>query len=184
MKKCTACKINIKMDDFMSHIGREFKQCVRCRDMKRVKYNCECGKQKRYCKEHGGVSFCECGKRKDMCKEHGGGSLCECGKRKDRCKEHGNEFMITIKNMVSNSRTADKLRNQYDANTHIDILFIESLIEDYGTDCYYCNKETQFKEFSRNLISIERINNNIGHSKANCVLCCLNCNNARVGQLN
>lgn len=61
---------------------------------------------------------------------------------------------------------------------------VEGLIEDYGTKCFYCGTETQFKEYNETLISIERLNNDIGHIKSNCVLCCLSCNRKQVGQRN
>ena len=74
--------------------------------------------------------------------------------------------------------------NRYDSGRFIDKYFLKRLIEDYPT-CYYedCKTPLQYTEYKYNLATIERINNNIGHIKSNCVLCCLSCNNKRKSNL-
>ena len=44
-------------------------------------------RERRYCKDCGGVSICQHGKRRSRCKDCGGGSICQHGKRRVRCKD-------------------------------------------------------------------------------------------------
>src|SRR5690606_5279120 len=81
------------------------------------------------------------------------------------------------------SKQSDIKRRLYDANTHIDSPFLKSLIEE-STDCFYCKVPMQFIEYCDSLCTIERKDNSLGHSKANCVLACRKCNYSRVGQFN
>ena len=62
----------------------------------------------------------------------------------------------------------------------VDTNFLRGLLEDYQ-HCYYkdCKAKFEYIEFGHNLVTIERLNNNIGHIKTNCVLACLRCNSKR-----
>jgi hypothetical protein len=84
--------------------------------------------------------------------------------------------------MLHGSKAKDKKHNRYDANNFIDRCFLEQLIDDEGKHCCYCNIELQYIEYGPNLGTIERINNDIGHTKSNVKIACLRCNQSRVGQ--
>ena len=66
---------------------------------------------------------------------------------------------------------------RFDADHFVDRFFLYRLVEDYK-HCYYpdCSVKLQFITFGKDLASIERLNNTLGHIKSNCVLACLNCN--------
>ena len=142
---------------------------------------CLCGKRKEYCQTHGGSSLCPCGKNKSKCSLHGGASLCQCGKEKNSCKKCSDPIRITISSMINHSKQKDIQKNRYDANNFIDRPFLKQLI-DKSTLCFYCNIQMQFIDNNDTLCTIERLNNSIGHTKANCVLACRKCNYSKVGQ--
>lgn len=160
---------------------------------------CEHQKQKRYCKEcdgsglcqHkkiksecipcGGSAYCKHQKQKRYCKECGGNSLCEHQKAKLTCKLCTNPKKILIQRVIMDSRKGDKKNNRYDANNFIDKCFLEMLMEE-SMSCYYCHCQMQFVDYSENMCTIERLDNSIGHTKANCVLACRKCNFSGVGQ--
>lgn len=80
--------------------------------------------------------------------------------------------------MCSRVRTSDKLKDRYDADRHIDRVFLETLMEDQEMKCVYCGVEMLLHCESRHdhLMSIERKDNSIGHIKSNCALACYACN--------
>ena len=168
------------------------------RSSRYLKYLCEHGKYKYQCKECGGSQICphnrlkyqckECGgsqicphgKRKSRCKECGGSQICPHSKRKSRCKECSDPIKVNIEQWIFSRRQYDKKRNIYDADRFIDKCFLKGLIEDYK-QCYYgdCKVNLQYTEYRNDLVTIERLDNSIGHIKSNCVLCCMQCNKSR-----
>ena len=79
------------------------------------------------------------------------------------------------KTMIKSSRQKDKKYNRYDPDNFIDKCFLTELFED-STTCHYCSVEFTYNERCDTYVTIERLNNNIGHNKSNCVLACFNCN--------
>jgi len=79
--------------------------------------------------------------------------------------------------MINNSKQSDKKHNRYDPVNMVDKCFLKNIIEDYPT-CYYedCKVELQYLEYGPTLGTIERLDNNLGHIKSNCVICCFRCN--------
>ena len=150
-----------------------------CKDCEGSSF-CEHDRRKNICKDCGGTSICEHDREKNRCKDCGGASICEHNKIRIRCKICYDPLKITIKNMLSDAKKSDKKYNRYDVVNFVDYCFVENLLEDY-THCYYedCKKELQIIERNDSLATIERINNNLGHIKSNCVICCLHCNNGR-----
>jgi hypothetical protein len=100
------------------------------------------------------------------------------------CKECSDPYKISIRLWLTHHRQSDKKYNRYDANHFVDTDFLKGLIEDYE-NCYYddCCVDLQYIENNDSLATLERINNNIGHIKSNCVLCCLKCNLAKKSNL-
>lgn len=194
-KECSRCKLTKDKKAFLSEAtGREFKQCDRCREIKRKNIkNCPHGRQKNVCRDCGGTHICEHNKLRSRCKDCGGTSICEhnkvrqlckiCGgsqicehnKQKQYCKKCGDPKKITIKYMLAASKHSDIKKERYDANNFIDKCFIEMLMDE-SMECHYCKIEMQLIEFNDTLCTIERLDNSIGHIKSNCVLICKKCN--------
>jgi hypothetical protein len=194
MKTCQVCRDKEK-------IVREKNKCEhdkirsRCKDCGGASI-CEHDRQRNQCKDCGGASICEHGKRRSLCKDCGGSYICEHGKQRNQCKdcggssicEHGKirsyckecmndeqKIEFIKKSMISNSRSNDKKKDRYDANNFIDHCFLTGLFED-STNCHYCSVEFTYNELCNTFVTIERLNNSIGHIKSNCVLACWHCN--------
>ena len=199
--KCQKCKCYRTEASFYNEKGRRLKSCQNCRDTakkSRDKQKCEHDRRRNHCKICGGSSICEHERIRSQCKICGGSSICEHDRQRSKCKicggasicEHDKErryckicsdpIRITIKNMISSAKYSDKKYNRYDAVNFVDKCFVKNLLEDY-THCYYedCKRELQIMDNNNSLVSLERINNNLGHIKSNCVICCLSCNHAR-----
>jgi len=138
---------------------------------------CEHKRLRSQCIECDGSQICEHKRKRSQCKECGGASICEHKRLRNTCKECNDAIKLTIKRMISSSKTNDKKYDRYDADRFIDKCFLEELVEEYP-NCYYddCQIELQYIEYQNNLATIERLDNSIGHIKSNCVLCCLKCN--------
>jgi hypothetical protein len=149
--KCSNCKQYKIADDFKKD-DKVLKTCIKCR-MKSTKSKFK-NKSKRKC------IHIRC---------------------KYNCKLCGDEKKITIQNIIMGSRSADKIRNQYDIVNFIDKSFLKNLIEDCNDKCYYCKCKLQYIIRQPNLATIERIDNSIGHIKSNVVIACYLCNVSRVG---
>jgi len=174
----------------------------------KIKYQCkECGgdaiclhhKQKYHCKECGGDGICQHNKQKDRCKDCNGSAICihnsikhycklccsdiicQHNKQKYQCKLCNNPIDVTIKNMIHHSRRTDKYKNLFDELNFIDYSFVKNLIDNCDNKCHYCQCELQYTYYNHTLGTIERLNNNLGHIKSNCVIACKNCNCTKVG---
>ena len=81
------------------------------------------------------------------------------------------------RNMVYSSRHTDKKKHMYDEIHHITENFVERIYLFQKHKCYYCDKEMQTKNRQkRDGCTIERLDNNFGHTIKNCVLACFECN--------
>jgi hypothetical protein len=60
----------------------------------------------------------------------------------------------------------------------IDVLKI--LFDETGSHCKYCKKEMFLSEYSTDMITIERIDDSIGHVINNVIFACLECNVKRM----
>ena len=88
---------------------------------------------------------------------------------------------LTIQRFISASKVSDKKHNRLDIVNFIDTDFCKLIIEESEYKCCYCKTEVQLIEYTSNLISIERIDNSIGHIKSNVKIACFQCNCKRVG---
>jgi hypothetical protein len=199
-QKCNYCKVVLPIYKFSTNRADKYlKSCDECRNKQkkiREKNKCIHGRQKSVCKECDGVSFCDHGRIRNTCKECDGASICEHGRRKNICKEckgasicdhnrrrnmckdcmnHEQKIEFIQKRMIKNSREADKKYNRYDPDNFIDKCFLEGLFED-SQNCHYCNVDFTYNEKIDTFVTIERLNNSIGHIKSNCVLACFSCN--------
>ena len=186
-KKCSRCRTYRFPKQFFNEKGRELKTCDPCRKrdkISREKNKCEHGRIKYQCKECGGTSICKHRRVKSTCKECNGSQICEHGRNISQCKECMNDEQkidFIQKNMIISSRQSDKKREMYDANNFIDKPFLEGLFED-SLVCYYCSVDFTYNERIDTLVTIERLDNNIGHTKSNCVLACFKCNCSHKGK--
>ena len=163
-QKCPRCKSYKSPDQFLL-LGRALKTCNDCR-VRAAKYR----KQAK----------CPHDRRKSTCKDCGGSSICVHNRRKSECKECCDPIPVTIQLWLRNSRGADKKSHRFDPDNFIDTDFLRGLTEDYQC-CYYkdCKVKLQYVDYQDDLCTIERINNNVGHIKSNCVLACFRCNNMK-----
>ena len=104
----------------------------------------------------------------------------------DLCRSKQKAYLATDKGKVTRRVTRkiyaskqNDIRRGYDiSNNYIDVQFIIDAQKEQGYACIYCDVIMQLlcKPSSRDLLTIERIDNSIGHTKSNCVLACYRCN--------
>jgi len=142
---------------------------------------CEHNIRRSDCKLCGGSQFCEHERKRSTCKLCGGSQICEHEKQRKTCRLCSDEIHITIRNWISQSKKNDKKYNRYDETNYIHYEFCKELIQECGKTCYYCDIELQYIEYNSTLATIERLDNDIGHIKENCVIACRTCNIGCVG---
>jgi len=165
IKNCSNCKKNYKLADYRKE-DKILKTCIKCRNIYKKSRN---------------KTKCIHDKEKAQCKDCNGSCICIHNKQKARCKLCNDPIDITIKLMINDSRKTDKKYNKYDELNLIDYPFVKNLIDNSNNKCYYCSCELQYKYYTSNLGTIERLNNNLGHIKSNCVIACRTCNYSKVG---
>jgi len=181
-QKCSRCKVFLPLNKFSLKRDDTYKKmCDRCLEQRRNYVNknkCEHERVKAQCKECGGSQFCEHNRQKACCIDCDGSQICEHKRQKQYCKmcmTPDQQKKYIIKEMIKNSRKADKKSNKYDADNFLDKCFLEGLFED-NEECYYCKVPFTYEEKCSTLVTIERLKNSIGHIKSNCVLACFTCN--------
>jgi len=166
--KCPRCKCYRTEDDFIKE-GRLLKSCINCRNH-----------AKNYRLKH---QMCIHNLQKYFCKECDGTQICKHKLQRCYCKTCSDPIKVSIRRWIIHSKETDKKYNRFDADRFIDKCFLKELVKDYP-NCYYCEVKLQYVDNNDTLATIERLNNNIGHIKSNCVLACRQCNLSRVGQRN
>ena len=153
---------------------RQKSQCKECGGSAICIHN----RQKSQCKECGGSAVCIHNRQVSRCKECGGSSICIHNRVKNSCKDCMNpeeKIKYIIKTMILGSRKTDKNLDRYDADNFIDMCFLEGLFED-TKNCHYCHTDFTYNNRIKTFVTIERLDNAIGHIKSNCVLACWGCN--------
>lgn len=196
-KRCPRCKSHREENTFYNIKGRLLKTCFKCRDTvkkQRDKNKCEHNRQKNKCKDCGtgyckhnrlkytckdcGTGYCKHNRQKGQCKECGTGH-CKHNKQHAHCKKCKDPVKITIKRWLLKCKQTDKKKKIYDRINFIDKIFLKNLVEDIN-NCVYCKVKLTYEgNRPHNLATIERVNNNKGHIKSNCLLACFKCNNKR-----
>lgn len=166
--KCSCCRLYFEPKNKSS--GLPYKCCDKCKSRNKITNSKRCphGKFKYQCKPCNGSSFCDHTKRRHDCK------ICV----QDNLQK---VLKIIIKTFINCSYVADKKYNRLDLPNFIDTDFCKVLIEDSDYKCCYCNCDLELIHHTNNLISIERINNKIGHIKSNVKISCLYCNISKKG---
>jgi len=156
----------------------------------RIKSQCkDCGgsqicvhnRKKSDCKDCGGSQICVHNRRKSGCKDCGGSRICEHNRYKSSCRECGDVIKKTITRFIQCSKKYDKNNNRLDIVNFIDRDFCELLIEESNGKCCYCQCELDYIHNCSNMITIERIDNSLGHIKSNVKISCYHCNVSHVG---
>ena len=98
---------------------------------------------------------------------------CPCGVRFHDCTNCSDPIIRRTTSMIHGSRIADKNRNR-----KCDLDFSTVLYKIVDTpQCTYCDIELQYiSPYQADHCTIDRIDNNIGHTNENCVISCRRCN--------
>jgi hypothetical protein len=101
---------------------------------------------------------------------------CPCGLRLSTCRICNNPIEVYIKIWRVCHRQGDKHKGIYDTDHFISTEYLTDLCNNQKR-CIYCHSDNDFiTRDRRKKISIERIDNKIGHINSNCVLACGACN--------
>ena len=191
-KCCDRCRNRPK---YQCEHNRQKSQCKECGGIGICEHNrrkeyckdcggsgiCEHNRQKSQCKDCGGSQICEHNRQKSRCVDCDGSQICEHSREKSKCRHCGDVIKKTITRFIRDSRTTDKNNHRFDIVNFIDKNFCKLLIEECNDKCCYCNCDLEYINYCPKLITIERIDNTIGHIKSNVKIACLTCNIAKVG---
>lgn len=105
---------------------------------------------------------------------------CSHNKRKYHCvKCTDNIYKTRAYVMVNSSKAADRrydrINREQLPDNYITIEWVENKIKNIN-ECIYCGQATQLKHYDKNLLTIERIDNDEPHTINNCTFCCHHCN--------
>ena len=180
-KHCSKCKKNVSTEGFDTKLDGSMnkccKECLVKKKISRDKNKCEHGRERYTCIDCGGAGICEHNTERKTCKTCNGASICKHNRRRQDCKDCKDPIDITVKKMIHGSKKNDIKYNRYDEEHQVDREFLHCLIAK-SPRCYYedCSVELQYTTKQHDLGTIERLNNNIGHTKDNCVIACWKCN--------
>ena len=89
-------------------------------------------------------------------------------------------YMRRLYNLVSNSKVGDLKSGRYDKENHITAKYLRQLKLDCGEKCSYCECELDWSHQQHirrpKQVTLQRLNNKLGHIKGNCVYACFECN--------
>jgi hypothetical protein len=95
------------------------------------------------------------------------------------------ELRARIERKIDGHKKADSdKKRRYAPSEYVDAATVMRLLQQQGGCCCHCNEEVllQWKESAgtrdTRQFSIDRINNDVAHTKNNVVVSCLRCNNA------
>jgi hypothetical protein len=86
---------------------------------------------------------------------------------------------ITKKIQSYKKQDIDKTKYEYNNELFVSLKDVIELLHKSNLNCYYCKKNVfiLYKNVRQNnQWTLDRIDNDIGHHKENCVICCLRCN--------
>jgi hypothetical protein len=88
---------------------------------------------------------------------------------------------VILQRKVRNSRGRDIVRGFYDPDNHITAQHLANRTLDQGMLCAWCLVHMSLERNNKQ-ITVDRIDNNKGHTIDNIVMACLHCNTARYNQ--
>ena len=83
--------------------------------------------------------------------------------------------------MINTSKRDDIKKGRYDPDEHIDRDLLQYQFEEQEGKCFYCEvamvtHSSENGKIDPDRMSIERMDNRVGHIKENCILACYKCN--------
>ena len=97
-----------------------------------------------------------------------------CRARKHATKQAYDQTHFETR-IVNDCKATDKKRNMYDAENAVTKESVLALQEKQKNLCYYCKNPMEYglgvKRTQKNALTIERLDNTVGHTVSNCVLC-------------
>ena len=83
--------------------------------------------------------------------------------------------------MINTSKRDDIKKGLYDPDEHVDKELLQYQFEEQDGKCFYCNvamitHSSGNGKIDPDRMSIERMDNRVGHIKENCILACYKCN--------
>ena len=173
MPICFLCRTERDVEQFSRfEDGKIKRNCQECLDQRNQKYNskytCPCGRP------HGKFNCINCFPELDC--GHGKVSYYCNICRPDKIFYH----------MVHNSRKSDKKYDRYDDACRANFITQDWCKGTYLVQekrCFHCHEEMNLIPKNPLFVSIERLDNSVGHTKDNCVIACITCNKRRVGDM-
>ena len=163
-------EFNTDFNEYLGIISKKCNRCFKIKNLNEYKYRKCVNEYYKCCIKCIDYNIKSHDKRK-----------CIHNRQKFKCKLCSKDAInLTFKNMVYNSKTKDIMICKYDKDNFIDKMYLCYLYTLQNNKCYYCDIELQYIYYGDDLSSIERIDNNYGHIKSNCVLSCLLCNRKRL----
>lgn len=102
-------------------------------------------------------------------------SCAENRKESDRKYKNSHWYI----NIIAANKKKDTIKGQYDEKKHIDKDFLLNKLAEQEGKCFYCNVDMttiSSRKIMPTKLTVERMNNSLGHYKHNCVLACHKCN--------
>ncbi len=181
--RCSRCRRKHTTGYRFSNQREDF--CMGCATPDEIKRRFHCILHGRYTCET--CTWISCYHRRTFayCRSCYGYGLCKHRRIPTTCK-HCNPITATAKQMYHGACASDKRRGQDggDSMTVAGIIDMikTSIASETGLRCCYCNIIMSLTDHGNDMVSLERIRNDIGHINGNCILACLRCNSSRVGQ--
>jgi len=83
----------------------------------------------------------------------------------------------TIKRKIAGHKEYDVSKGFYDEENFVDERWVRKELKNVGRRCYHCNVELSWTGNTQ--FSIDRYNNDQGHTKENCSVICVSCNKGK-----
>jgi hypothetical protein len=83
----------------------------------------------------------------------------------------------TIKRKIAGHKEYDVSKGFYDKENFADERWVRKQLKNVGRRCYHCNVE--FSWTGNTQLSIDRYDNDMGHTKSNCSVICVSCNKGK-----
>lgn len=119
------------------------------------------------------LKTCESCRAKDKASKNR--NKCEHNRQKATCKICNDPIPIIIKQWIIEHRYSDKKKDRFEPDQFVEPYFLKKLLNDHKT-CFYCKVPFEYINYCNELVTLERLDNNTGHVKSNCVLACKRCN--------
>jgi hypothetical protein len=196
LKSCNRCLERSRIfNNLKCEHGKRKRRCVECGGSEFCKHKkakndcieckgssiCEHERRRRNCVDCKGSGVCEHNRDKSRCVDCKGSRICQHNKDKRICRLCSDPTHITIRGWLYGLKYEDIKKNRYNEQEFITYEYCEFLIEESKNQCCYCACELQMIERKSDMLTIERIDNSIGHIIGNCKIACFHCNVSHVG---